>query len=85
MADLPPPGKVTCPFCDKVCTVPSDGSADCLPNNVYALHIIKLKDKINQLETAVAQRDITIAQRDNVVAEQGSVIATQRKLLKNGQ
>ena len=77
MANLPPPGQVTCPLCKKVCKVPSEGS-DSLPNNVYALHIIELNDKINQLETAVAQRDRT-------VAVQGSVIATQANLLKNGQ
>ena len=77
MANLPPPGKVTCPLCKKVCKVPTDGS-DCLPNNVYALHIIELNDKINSLES-------TVAERDSVVAEQGSVIATQANLLKNGQ
>ena len=72
------------PICETVCTVPSEGS-DCLPNNVYALHIIKLYDKINQLETTVAQRDCTIAEQDNIVAEKGSVIATQANLFKNVQ
>ena len=35
--------RVTCPSCCKVCELP--GSAESLPNNLHALHIIRLTNE----------------------------------------
>jgi len=74
MADLPPPGKVTCPLCDIVFNVPSaDGSAidNLLPNNVYALHIIELKNALTE--------------RDSTITKLSSINAKLNSILENGQ
>ena len=42
MLDKKPTGQLDCPVCKQVCKVPD--SADSLPNNLYALHIIQLNN-----------------------------------------
>jgi hypothetical protein len=71
MADIPPPGKVTCPLCDNVCKVPLDGSVNSLPNNVYALQIIELKNALTE--------------RDKTITKLSSTNAQLNSLLENGQ
>ena len=66
MADLPRPGKVTCPLCDKVCTIP-DGSVDSLPSNAYALHIIELNNTISKLINTLIEHDKTISSLNNIL------------------
>ena len=86
MADRPPPGQVTCPLSDQVCTTPDEGSDSlpkqfCLPYSLpalHVLHIIELNEKITTLETTVVERDITITEQDNT-------ISTLSHVLKNGQ
>ena len=77
MADLPPPGQVTCPLCNKVCTISVKGS-DSLPNNLQALHIIELKK-------ALIEWANTITDRDNTITDDDSTITKQNNILKNGQ
>ena len=54
MADLPPPGQVTCPLCDKVCKIPAEGS-DSLPNNLHAIHIVELKKALTVRDSAISK------------------------------
>ena len=91
MSDLPPPGQVTCPLCDKVCNVPAEGS-DSLPNNLHALHIVKLKQALTQQENTITERDNTITELDNTIIDHENTITTLtstntklNKILKNGQ
>ena len=77
MADRPPPGQVTCPLCDKVCTIPAEGS-DSLPNNLHALHMVELKK-------ALTKRDNTITERDNTITTLSSTNLKLNSFLENGQ
>jgi hypothetical protein len=85
MADLPPPGQVTCLLCDKVCTIPAQGSVDSLPNNLHALHIVELNKKITTLETTVVERDSTITTLNSVNMDLNSTNSTLSNILENGQ
>ena len=77
MADLPPPGKVTCPLCDKVCKVPVEGS-DSLPKNLHALHIVKLKKVLNEWDNTIIIHDSTITTLSNTNTKLNNI-------LENGQ
>ena len=51
MADRPPPDRLNCPVCNKLCTVPG-ANAESFPNNLYALHIIEMdKDSVGHENT----------------------------------
>ena len=84
MADLPPPGQVTCPLCDKVCTIPAQGSVDSLPNNLHALHIVELNKKITTLETTVVENEITITSLNSANTKLNSTNSTLNNILENG-
>jgi len=91
MADLPPPGQVTRPLCDKVCTIPAGGT-DSLPNNLHALHIVELKKALTEGDRSLAERDSTIVGHENTItilnntnAELNSTNSTLSNILKNGQ
>ena len=61
MADRPPPGQVTCPLCDQVCTIPAQGS-DSLPNNLHTLHIVVLKKALTQCDNTITEHENTITE-----------------------
>ena len=77
MADLPPPGQVTCPLCDKVCKVPAEGS-DSFLNNLHVLHIVDLKK-------ALTERENTIKLLSNTNSTLSSTNMKLNNVLKNGQ
>ena len=51
MAARPPPDRLNCPVCSKLCMLPG-ANADSFPNNLYALHIIEMdKDSVGHENT----------------------------------
>ena len=98
MADRPPPGQVTCPLCDKVCTIPAEGS-DSLPNNLHALHMVELKNEltkrnntITECTSIISERNKTITKHENTITERDNTITTLsstnlklNSFLENGQ
>ena len=77
MAERPPPGQITCPLCDKVCTIPAEGS-DSLPNNLHALHIVKLKQVLTEKENEITEHASTISTLSNTNTKLNNI-------LENGQ
>ena len=67
----------TCPLCDQVCMIP-DGGSDSLPNNLHALHIVKLKQ-------ALTERDKTITEHENTITYLSSTHTKLNNILENGQ
>ena len=84
MADLPPPGRVTCPLCDKVCNVPSEGS-DSLPNNLHALHMVELKKALTECENTVTARDNAITTLKSTITSLSNTNTKLNNILENGQ
>ena len=84
MADLPPPGQVTCPLCDKVCNVPAEGT-ESLPNNLHALHMVVLKNELTERDSTITERDNTITEHENTITSLSSTNATLNNILENGQ
>ena len=91
MADRPLPGQVTCPLCDKVCTIPAGGS-DSLPNNLHALHMVELKKVLTERDNTITEHEKTICERDSTIttisytnAKLNVTNSKLNKILENGQ
>ena len=80
MADQPPPGQVVCPLCDKVSNIPAKGT-DSLPNNLHALHMVKVKKALTERDNTITEHENTITERDNTI----TTLTEQNNILKNGR
>ena len=66
MADRPPPDRLNCPDCNKLCILPG-ANAESFPNNLYALHIIEMdKDNIGH-ENTILKLKKTVQDLNNKV------------------
>ena len=77
MADRPPPDRLNCPVCNKLCMLPG-ANAESFPNNLYALHIIEMdKDSVGH--------ENTILMLNKTVHDLNTKVTELTNTLKNGQ
>ena len=68
MADHPPPDRLNCPVCNKMCILPG-ANADSFPNNLYALHLIEMdKDSVGH-ENTILKLNKTVQDLDVAITE----------------
>ena len=65
---------------------PAQGSVDSLPNNLKALHIVKLKKGLTERDNTITEHEKTVLfERDSTITNLSSTNTKQNNILKKGQ